>query len=205
MKTNEQILNILKTSGEQTAKALAQKLGLTTMGVRQHLLLLEEDGQLAWKDRKASRGRPTRFWRLTELSNEHFDDQHAELTVQLITSVKNVFGDEGLNELISHREQQMAAEYSAALNKVLGLEARLVTLASIRSREGYMAVVESDAEGYWLLENHCPICAAAKHCLDFCRSELQLFQQLFAKEARIHREEHIIDGARRCAYRVIPL
>lgn len=54
----------------------------------------------------------------------------------------------------------------------------------------------------FLLENHCPICAAATKCLNFCRSELQLFQQLFADIAVVSREEHIIEGARRCAYKI---
>ena len=58
---------------------------------------------------------------------------------------------------------------------------------------------------WWFLENHCPICAAASECMNFCRSELQIFNLLFEGVATITitREEHIIDGARRCAYKVI--
>ena len=56
---------------------------------------------------------------------------------------------------------------------------------------------------YLLLENHCPICAAAEACQGFCRSELLLFRALLAP-ATVERTEHILDGARRCAYRVTP-
>ena len=59
-----------------------------------------------------------------------------------------------------------------------------------------------DDSVYWLLENHCPICAAASSCLNFCRSELNLFQTILADVATVSREEHIIEGARRCAYKV---
>ena len=37
MKTHEQILALLKKHGKLTLKDFAEQLGLTTMGVRQHL------------------------------------------------------------------------------------------------------------------------------------------------------------------------
>ena len=42
MKTHQRIIELLKTQGPLTAKALAQELNVTTMGVRQHMLALEE-------------------------------------------------------------------------------------------------------------------------------------------------------------------
>jgi len=85
------------------------------------------------------------------------------------------------------------------------ITSRLTKLVELRTLEGYMATQEQADGVFWLLENHCPICSAATKCQNFCRSELQQFQQLFADIATVSREEHIIDGARRCAYRIAPL
>ncbi|WP_174208589.1 helix-turn-helix transcriptional regulator [Shewanella halifaxensis] len=205
MKTSDKILQMLKTRGALTAKVIATELGLTTMAVRQHLQSLEESRDLVYEDRKATRGRPTRYWALTPKSNSHFSDRHEELTVQLIDSVKTIFGDGALEQLITHREQATYTLYSQALANVDGLQAKLNILAKLRTEEGYMATIEQHQELYFLLENHCPICAAATSCLSFCRSELQLFQSLFIAEANITREEHIIEGARRCAYKIVPI
>ncbi|MEZ9594809.1 helix-turn-helix transcriptional regulator [Shewanella sp. 10N.261.52.F9] len=205
MKTSDKILQMLKTQGELTAKVIASELGLTTMGVRQHLQSLEESRDVVFEDRKATRGRPTRYWALTPESNSHFSDRHEELTVQLIDSVKTVFGDGGLEQLIAHREQASLVLYREALKDADTLSAKLQILAQLRIEEGYMASVEQQDDVYWLLENHCPICAAASKCFNFCRSELQLFQSLLAEHAVISREEHIIEGARRCAYKVAPV
>ncbi|WP_028765882.1 helix-turn-helix transcriptional regulator [Shewanella fidelis] len=205
MKTSDKILQMLKTRGALTAKVIATELGLTTMAVRQHLQSLEESRDLVYEDRKATRGRPTRYWALTPQSNSHFSDRHEELTVQLIDSVKTIFGDGALEQLITHREQATYTLYSQALANVDGLQAKLNILAKLRTEEGYMATIEQHQELYFLLENHCPICAAATSCLNFCRSELQLFQSLFTAEANITREEHIIEGARRCAYKIVPI
>ncbi|WP_440874374.1 helix-turn-helix transcriptional regulator [Thalassotalea sp. PLHSN55] len=206
MKTHDKIVNLLKKQGPQTAKSLAQALDLTTMGIRQHMLAMEADGVIAFEDKKATRGRPTRYWSLTEKANSKFDDRHEELTIQLIDSVKSIFGDQGLEQLISHREQATKTSYQQQLNSKTSLAEKLNALAKIRSQEGYMASVEAIEDSqhdWWLFENHCPICAAASQCQNFCRSELQLFQELFTDIADVSREEHIIEGARRCAYRFI--
>jgi len=205
MKTHHKIIELLKTQGALTAKVLASELGLTTMGIRQHMLALEDSGEVTFKDEKAARGRPTRYWSLTIKTNSHFEDRHDDLTVQLIDSVIAVFGDDGLDKLIANREESTMRMYRLALADRYGVAEKLTTLAKLRSDEGYMATVNLDEECYWLLENHCPICAAATKCLSFCRSELHLFQSLLEDVAVVTREEHIVEGSRRCAYKVMPL
>jgi predicted ArsR family transcriptional regulator len=206
MKTNDKIIQLLKIRGALTAKILAEELSLTTMGVRQHMQALEQKNVVVFIDKKATRGRPTRYWSLTPKSNSHFADRHEELSVQLIDSVTSVFGDNGLTKLIDHRESISFMNYRLALADQYTIEEKLKTLAKLRSNEGYMATIAQDNNNiYWLLENHCPICAAASHCINFCRSELNLFQRLLADIAIITREEHIIEGARRCAYKIRPL
>jgi len=205
MKTSEKIIQLLKTQGPLTAKVLATELSLTTMGVRQHMQLLESEGDICFEDKKAPRGRPTRYWSLTPKSNSHFSDRHEELSVQLIDSVITVFGDSGLDKLISHREQSSLELYQQKLVREGTLKSKLCALAELRSIEGYMATVSEEGQDFWLLENHCPICAAASRCLNFCRSELNLFQTLLMEEAEVSREEHIIEGARRCAYKITPI
>ncbi|GAB1073075.1 MAG: transcriptional regulator [Shewanella algae] len=202
MKTTDKIVDILKLNGAQTAQSLAAELGLTSMGVRQHLQALEAEGLVRTEDRAEGRGRPARYWTLTEQSRSLFADRHDELSLQLITSVRQVFGDEGLDKLISHREQQSLESYSSQMAAAASLADKLECLAEIRSREGYMAQIEADCTGFWLLENHCPICAAATSCQNFCRSELALFRQLLGPEVEVSRREHMLDGSRRCAYRI---
>ncbi len=204
MKTHDKILQLLKTRGALTAKTLADELELTTMGIRQHVLALEESGDVIYKDEKATRGRPTRYWSLTEKSNEHFANRHDELTVQLIDSVIAVFGDDGLDKLITNREESSMRTYRLALADRYGVKEKLTMLVKLRSDEGYMATMMEEEDIFWLLENHCPICAAATKCINFCRSELHLFQRLLEDVAVVSREEHIVEGARRCAYKVIP-
>jgi predicted ArsR family transcriptional regulator len=66
-----------------------------------------------------------------------------------------------------------------------------------------MASVTAEPGGSFLLvENHCPICAAAAACQGLCRSELAVFRAVLGTEIAIERIDHILAGARRCAYRI---
>ncbi|MBT1443599.1 transcriptional regulator [Shewanella sp. JM162201] len=202
MKTCQKILELLKQHGPMTAAGLADALGLTSMGVRQHLQAMEAEGNLAFDDISEGRGRPARYWKLTDDAHSQFGDRHSELTLRLIDSVKVIFGDAGMDALISHREAASEAAYLARMAGAQTVAERLRILALIRSEEGYMASIEQDGDHWWLYENHCPICAAASSCQNFCRSELMLFRRLLGEGVTVERSEHIIEGARRCSYRI---
>ena len=205
MKTEMKIIKILKTAGAMTAKNLANELSITTMAIRQHMHQLEDKGDIVYEDKKVKRGRPTRYWSLTETANIHFPNGHESLTLMLIDSVKKVYGLQGLDKLITQREKETYISYYEELSQLTTVSNKLHALAKLRSYEGYMASVEKDDDFYWLIENHCSICAAASTCQNFCRSELQLFQNLFKGYAEITRVEHIMQGARRCTYKITPI
>ena len=198
------VLDLIKREGPVAAEKLAERLGITAMAVRQHLAALEADGLAAHEARPATRGRPAKYWRVTEKAADHFPNSHALLATDLIGQMKKAFGDKGLDALLKLRTIDQAETYGEALRSAHTLKARLEALAAIRSKEGYMAEVRREPEtGAWLLvENHCPICAAARLCTGLCREELSLFHKVLGRDVKIERISHIIAGAGRCAYRV---
>lgn len=201
--STDKILYLLKSQGPQSAAALGEQLQMTSMGARQHLLSLEAEGLVGFNDEARGRGRPVRLWQLTEQAWQRFPDTHGELTLQLIDDVRQLFGEEGMEQLITRREQQMLGRYQAALTQT-ALEGKLASLKTLRSREGYMADMRQEEDGSWLWwENHCPICAAARACRGFCRSELAMFRQLLAP-AEVEREQYLLEGDQRCLYRIRP-
>ena len=73
------------------------------------------------------------------------------------------------------------------------LQNRLKKLISLRNEEGYMAEVQRQPDGSFLLiENHCPICAAATACTKLCDAELEVFQATLGESVVIERTEHIL-------------
>ncbi|KGK10194.1 transcriptional regulator [Vibrio navarrensis] len=203
MKTIDRILQSIKRDGSVTAKQLAEEFGMTTMGARQHLQGLEEAGIVSFHDVKVKVGRPTRHWSLTLKGHEQFADRHSELTIQMIDVVESLFGSDGLAKVAAEREHRTFIQYQKALAACGDLHSKLQKLTEIREEEGYMAELEQTDEGFLLSENHCPICRAATRCPALCQSELNVFQKLLGEHCHIERTEHIIEGQRRCAYRIV--
>lgn len=204
--TAERLLFVLKTRGPQSAGELGEALGTTGENARQQLTKLVVDQLVETRSIVKGVGRPVQFWQLTARGHARFPDTHAELTVSLLRNVREVLGAEALDRLIEAREREVQTAYRAELAGLEGLEARLAKLVEIRTREGYMAEWRraDDGDGWLLIENHCPICAAATICQGFCRAELAIFREMLGPGCTVERTEHIVHGARRCAYRITP-
>jgi predicted ArsR family transcriptional regulator len=202
-RTRRAILELLKWHGPQDARTLAARLEVTAMAVRQHLYSLADDRLVTSDEEPRPMGRPAKLWRLTPAADELFPNAHAELTVSLVQSMRETFGERGVDRLIAARTKSQIAAYRSQVGDGGSLRERLEALAGLRTREGYMAEVREETGGAWLLiENHCPICAAARACTNLCAGELQVFQQVLGAGVTVERIDHILAGARRCAYRV---
>lgn len=197
------VLYALKSTGPQSADALARRLKVTVVAARQQLGRLLDKGLVAFEDRREGVGRPKRVWALSSAGNARFPDSHAALTVDLIQAIGSALGPEALERVIAEREKATRRIYAERVRPGRSLAERAKLLAEQRAEEGYMAEVKRQPDGSLLLiENHCPICVAAKACQGFCRSELSLFRDVLGADAKVEREEHILSGARRCAYRI---
>jgi predicted ArsR family transcriptional regulator len=204
-KTRRAIVKLLKTEGPIDSAQLAGHLGVTAMAVRQHLYALQKEGLVTSEERPGPVGRPAKFWQLTREADRLFPDAYAELNVALIDALQDTFGAEGLNRVLSARCARQQSDYAKRIFPADPLEKKLSELAFVRTEEGYMAEVRDEGGGsYLLVENHCPICAAANACQGFCTTELELFRSILGPGVKVERVEHIVSGDKRCAYRVTP-
>jgi predicted ArsR family transcriptional regulator len=197
------IVQLLKQEGLLDAETLAARLQITAMAVRQHLYALQDEQLVTYQEEARPMGRPAKLWQLTAAADRFFPDGYAELSLSLIHSIKEAFGEAGLDRLLEIRTRQQLEAYTRQMKGKRSLKQRLQKLVEIRTQEGYMAEVQTQADGSFLLvENHCPICAAATACTGLCGQELEIFQSVLGDGINIQRVEHIIAGARRCAYRI---
>lgn len=198
----DRILMFLKMRGEATSLLISKELAITKEGARKHLLNLAQEGLIKSVAKSEGVGRPSTYYVLTEKGLAQFPDTHADVTVQLLRSVKNLLGENALDLLINDREKSTYQRYEKALVNASSLEERLDILSDIRNEEGYMAEWKKEGKDYFLIENHCPICAAASECQGFCRAELSNFQNLIGSTYKVERVQHILSGAQRCVYKI---
>ena len=198
----EKLLILLKKHGPMQASEAGEHLGTTGEAARQQFTKLARDGMVEAHSECRGVGRPVQRWHLTALGNKRFPDCPAELTVKILTTIRRELGEDAIGKIITARENEARRDYFDKLQGAETLEERIIRLVAIRTEEGYMAQWEKEPEGSWLIiENHCPICSAARMCQGFCRAELELFQTVL--NASVERVEYLLTDSRRCVYRVI--
>jgi predicted ArsR family transcriptional regulator len=198
------VLERLKRVESATAAELAAAFEVTEAGIRQHLDRLEGHGLVERHPGAASaRGRPPVRWSLTPLAADLFPDRHADLTVELLDSIRAAVGEEGLDRVIDARaERQQAAYQQVVPDATAPLRRRVAALARQRTVEGYMAEARVDGDAVLLIEHHCPVCLAAAACTGLCRGELELFRGVLGADVDVERTQHLIAGDPRCVYRI---
>ncbi|MGB8859759.1 MAG: helix-turn-helix domain-containing protein [Ilumatobacteraceae bacterium] len=197
------IIERLKRADTATAPELAAEFGLTDTAIRQHLEALE-GAELVERvvAPSSGRGRPPVHWRLAESASSLFADRHSDLTVELIASIRSALGEEALAAVVRTRAERQLANYRGVLEGTASIADRVHLIAELRSAEGYLAeAVEADGH-LTLVEHHCPIRGAADSCAGLCSAELDLFQKVLGPDATVAREQHLLDGGQRCAYRI---
>src|SRR6266853_3370014 len=147
---SNRILYALKSRGPLGTGTLAPALGITEVGVRQHLAKLHSEGLVTFDDQAGEVGRPKRMWRLTPKGHSRFPDTHGDLSVSLIEGIRSVFGQAGLDRLIEARQETMMAAYRQALERHAGVGDRVGVLARLLTVEGYMAEFEMQDDGGFL-------------------------------------------------------
>jgi predicted ArsR family transcriptional regulator len=203
VRTRRTILGLLKQDGPHDALSLAARLGLSPMAVRQHLWEMQTEQLVTYEEVPRPLGRPAKEWRLTPAADKFFPDGHADLTVGLLAAMQQAFGNGGMKRLLEARTQQQVEAYRAHIPPAASLPKKLESLAVLRSQEGYMAQSRAESGGTFILvENHCPICTAARGCPGLCASEQEVFEKVLGPAVSVQRTEHIALGDRRCTYRI---
>ena len=201
----DRLLFFLKTRGPQTTAELARRLDMTTMGVRGHLAKLEAKELVDHENEPRSVGRPAQVWRLTEAAASRFPEGYGDLAVDLLRQIRETFGAKGVDRLVRQRTRDQIVVYRERVPAKASLGKRVAALVRLRTAEGYMAESRKRRDGtYVLVENHCPICAAAEVCQGLCAGELELFRAALGIDVTVERAEHLLDGARRCVYEITP-
>jgi DeoR family transcriptional regulator, suf operon transcriptional repressor len=200
------VIDALKRRGEAGVDELAEDLGITPAGVRQHLATLIDEGLVISHEGprpEAGRGRPRVCYDLSARSEPLFPKAYDELANELL---RHAGAEDGtlVTRIFVRRRDGRIANARRRLDAEPTLEAKVAELATILDEDGYLADWEPLDDGRLrLTEHNCAILAVASHHPDACRSEIE-FLQAVLPEATVERVSHIVSGAHQCAYEITP-
>lgn len=196
------ILEYIKLQGKARAEEIAEHLGVTVSGIRQHLAALQAEGLVDHEARRGQPGRPRFYFSLAPNGENLFPKAYSVFANEVL-----LFLEEEDPALI---EKMLALRVERRLMRLrprlanLTLPEQVAELAESLTREGYMADSEPDgAGGATLYERNCAVLDLARNHPRICENERELLTSALPN-ATIVREEHVLDGAPRCTYRITP-
>jgi DeoR family transcriptional regulator, suf operon transcriptional repressor len=198
------VLYAVRRRGEATSEQVAEQLDITVSGARQHLSALARDGLVEATELpspSAKRGRRTLVYAATDAADAYFPKAYGELTNELLGYVADT-DRELLDQLFAKRREARIDNAQVRLAKKRTLGAKVAELTRILDEDGYLASWEKIEPGvYRIVEHNCAIWAVAERYGQACTSELEFIRTVL-DGADVERVQHMIAGARRCAYEV---
>jgi DeoR family suf operon transcriptional repressor len=198
------VLYAVRRRGEATSEQVAEQLGVTVSGARQHLSALARDGLVDATESASStgkRGRRSLVYSATADADAFFPKAYGELTNELLGYVAETDGAL-LDDLFAKRREHRIENARIRLEPKRTLGAKVAELTRILDEDGYLASSENVGPGvYRIVEHNCAIWAVAERYGQACTSEIE-FIRAALEGADVERVQHMVAGARRCAYEV---
>jgi len=199
--TRERILFLLKKRGPLSIDDLSREMGITPMGIRQHLISLERKGFVDYVSRRYGVGRPAFLYKLTEKADDLFPKAYHQFIIGALRDIEKNDGRDKIEDLFRWRKERILRDRKEALSDKKNLQDRVYGLKNLLEFDGYIVDVEVDENNYILKEFNCPIAKVASEFKEACTYELQIYRELLRKD--VMRQECMADGAPSCTY-IIP-
>ena len=176
--TRERVSSLLLELGPSTTAVLAERLGLTTAGIRRHLDALAAEGSVTQTvsrvARARGRGRPATIWALTDEGHAAGPVQYDDLAAEALRFLATHGGADAVQAFAAQRVADLERRYASVLEQT-PLADRPAALARAMTADGYAAGV-SEHEGIHgtsvqLCQHHCPVRQVAAEFPQLCDAE----------------------------------
>ena len=183
--TRREILLHIKHRGGSTIAELADHLGISDEGTRQHLIHLERNGWVARRDARDTAGRsgrPASVYVISESGEVFFPKRYEDLAVALIDTMQALYGPEAVEAALTRITD---AKVEAWERRLAGksLDERLEALKSYyREGDEFVSVVKNGTVS--IIERNCPYLMVAKSRSALCSTTVSVLSRLLGVEVR---------------------
>ncbi len=180
--TRSGIMQILLKDGPVTATDLSRKLNLSAAGIRRHLdNLVEEQLAEILHRRPAGRGRPAKYFRLTDAGRAQFGHAYDELANDALNAIREAGGSDAVKRFAKLRMEKIVAGIDPATHT---LEDVAKQLAEALDEHGYAATVNKAGTGVQICQHHCPVAHVAADHPELCEAEKEVISDLLGRHVQ---------------------
>jgi len=186
--TRRDILLYIKHRGGATIAELAAHLGISDEGTRQHLIHLERSGWIMRRDARDTAGRsgrPASVYLVSPNGEVFFPKNYEELTVALIDTVVDLYGEQALRAALTRITDQKVNSWTRRLEG-RSLDEKLELLKDYYRQDDEFVSVHCDG-GAAIIQRNCPFLNVARSRPAFCSTTVCVLTRLLGYEVRRRR------------------
>ncbi|MFC4556467.1 helix-turn-helix transcriptional regulator [Georgenia faecalis] len=184
--TRERVLRLVVERGPVSAAELADLLALTPAGVRRHIAVLEQHGEIAVHGpsgpEQRRRGRPARRYVATDAGRAGLSDAYSDLATHVLGYLRDVAGPQAVEQFAEARVGEIERRYAPAVTGAgEEREDRARALAAALSTDGYAATVRTvgpAGAAVQLCQGNCPVLDVAESFPELCEAETRAFSRI---------------------------
>jgi predicted ArsR family transcriptional regulator len=173
--------------GPSTVAELAERVGLTTAGIRRHLDAMLADGTILPREERQigrrGRGRPAKRFALSDAGHASGPTAYDDVAVDALRYLRESVGDDAVEDFARRRMAAWEARYAERIAS-LPLDQRAAALAEALADDGYASTVHDTALGVQVCQHHCPVQHVAEEFPVLCEVETEAIGRLVGRHVQ---------------------
>lgn len=193
---------LLRHKAGLTVDELGTGLQITRNAVRQHLAALESDGLVEHGESKATGGRPTQLYVLSQRGHELFPRQYSWLAQLMLESVRQEGGGEVLRKRLGAMGAKVGNKLRARHPALHSRSDRVLKLAELMEQLGYNTASTTVLDPTVISADNCVFHDLALKDPEVCEFDLALLTAF--TESRVDHQECMARGGQVCRFKFGP-
>lgn len=192
---------LLRHKDGLTVDELGGKLAVTRNAVRQHLAALTGEGLVATGASKATGGRPTQLYVLSDKGRALFPRQYSWLAQLMLDSIK-AEGGAGLRKRLAAMGTKVGTQLRAQHPALRTRQDKVLKLAELMEQLGYSTAGTTVLDPNVISADNCVFHDLARKDPEVCHFDLALMSSF--TDSRVEHQECMVRGGHVCRFRFKP-
>lgn len=193
---------LLRHKSGLTIDELATQLHVTRNAIRQHLAALAKDALVETGATKATGGRPTQLYVLSQKGRELFPRQYSWLAQLMLESVRQEAGGDALRKRLTAMGTKVATQLRAQHPGLKSRADRVLKLAELMEQLGYNTAGTTVLDPTVISADNCVFHDLALKDTAVCQFDLALLSTF--TESRVEHQECMAKGGHVCRFKFRP-
>lgn len=193
---------LLRHKDGLTVDELGAKLDVTRNAIRQHLAALTGEGLVATGASKATGGRPTQLYVLSDRGRGLFPRQYSWLAQLMFESMKEETGGAGLRKRLTAMGTKVGAQLRAQHPALRTRQDKVLKLAELMEQLGYSTAGTDVRDATTIAADNCVFHDLARKDPEVCQFDLALLSSF--TDSRVDHQECMVRGGHVCRFKFRP-